>query len=76
MANSHPRGEAHQHQRLAERFDQRAARLRKQAEILLGIIIAVLVVGALTFVFANDITRFTIRSAGRKRVGVAPAGPD
>jgi len=60
MANSHPRGEPHHHQRLAERFDQRAARLRKQAEILLVIIIAVLVVGALAFVFANDITRFTL----------------
>jgi hypothetical protein len=61
MSNHHPRGEPHQHQRLAERFDQRAARLRRQAAILLGIIIAVLVGGAAAFVFANDITRLTLQ---------------
>jgi hypothetical protein len=61
MANSHPRGEPHQHQRLAERFDQRAARLRKQANIFLGFIVAVLIGGAAAFVFANDITRLTLQ---------------
>jgi hypothetical protein len=61
MSNHHPRGEPHQHHRLVERFDQRAARLRSQAAILLGIIIAVLVGGAAAFVFANDITRLTLQ---------------
>jgi uncharacterized protein (UPF0333 family) len=61
MSNSHSRGEPHQHQRLAERFEQRAARLRRQANILLYIIIGVLAVGAGAFVFANDISRFTLQ---------------
>jgi hypothetical protein len=61
MSNSHSRGEPHQHQRLAERFEQRAARLRRQANILLYIIIGVLAVGAVAFVFANDISRFTLQ---------------
>jgi hypothetical protein len=61
MSDNHPRGGSHQHQRLAERFDQRASRLRRQAGIFLGIIIAVLVGGAGAFVFANDIARLTLQ---------------
>src|SRR5882672_8820847 len=40
---------------LANQFDTRAKRLRRQANILLTIIIFVLLAGATGFVFANDI---------------------
>ena len=45
---------------LIQRFDQRARRLRKQANVLLGFITAVLIGGAAAFVFANDITNLTL----------------
>ena len=46
---------------LANRFDGRATRLRRQANILLTIIIFVLLAGAAGFVFANDIASFNFR---------------
>src|ERR1700730_14400254 len=46
---------------LANRFDNRAARLRRQANIFLTIIIIVLLAGATGFVFANDIASLNFR---------------
>jgi hypothetical protein len=63
MANNHPRGETHQHQRLVERFDHRAVRLRGQANVFLAFIIAVLVLGvAFLLFFANDIARLNLQT--------------
>ena len=56
-----PSAEPQSHPSIAERFDQRAIRLRRQANIFLAIIIVVLVGGAAAFVFANDITNLTLR---------------
>jgi hypothetical protein len=40
---------------LAARLDRRARRLRLQAHVILGVIVAILVAGAVAFVFANQI---------------------
>jgi hypothetical protein len=61
MSSNPARSEPHQHRELAERFNQRALRLRKRADIYLGIIIAVLVVGVTAFVLANDIASLSFR---------------
>jgi hypothetical protein len=58
--SNRPPTERDKHQSLADRFDQRAIRLRWQANVFLGIIIAVLVGGAAAFVLANDITNLNL----------------
>jgi hypothetical protein len=61
MSNHHVRSDPHQYHKVAERFDHRAVRLRRQANIFLAIIIVVLVGGAAAFVFANDIASLSFQ---------------
>jgi hypothetical protein len=49
---------------IADRLDGRARRLRRQAYVLLWIIILVLIVGAIAFVFANRIATFDLKRHG------------
>src|SRR5271163_353551 len=59
MTSNSP-AQADKYQMLAERFDQRANRLHKQANFLLIIVIVVLAFGAAGFLFANNIASFTL----------------
>jgi hypothetical protein len=54
--------EAPKYQTLVDRFEQRANRLHRQATFLLYIIIAVLILGAVGFLLANNIASFTLGS--------------
>ena len=47
---------------LIARFDRRAAALRGQANIYLGLIICILAGGAVAFAFAAEISRFDLRA--------------
>jgi hypothetical protein len=59
-ASNDPSADPDKYGSLVQRFDQRAARLRRQASLFLWIIIGVLVVGTAAFIFANYIANLNL----------------